>query len=61
MSVNSPIAVARQAPQLEVEMTTNEDARFEEHLTRYDEIRNKYYYYVSLELWNALIDHSWEQ
>ena len=33
--MSSPIKVARQAPQPEVEMTTNEDIRFQEYLTRY--------------------------
>ena len=42
--------------QLEVEMTINEDAQFQEYLTRYDAIRNKSIY---LELQNALVDHLW--
>ncbi|XP_042058643.1 uncharacterized protein LOC121803008 isoform X2 [Salvia splendens] len=55
--LSSPIKVARHAPQPEVEMTTNEDVRFQEYLTRYAAIRNKN---AHLELRNALVDHLWE-
>ena len=55
--LSSPIEVATQTPQPEVEMTTNEDVRFQEYLTRYAAIRNKN---AHLELRNALVDHLWE-
>ncbi|XP_042023931.1 putative nuclease HARBI1 [Salvia splendens] len=55
--LSSPIEVARNAPQPEVKMTTNEDVRFQEYLTRYAAIRNKN---AHLELRNALVDHLWE-
>ncbi|XP_047977875.1 uncharacterized protein LOC125219839 isoform X1 [Salvia hispanica] len=56
--LTSPIEIAREAPQPEVEMATNEDARFQEYLSRYEAIRIKN---AHLELQNALVNHLWEQ
>ncbi|XP_042028659.1 uncharacterized protein LOC121775702 [Salvia splendens] len=54
----SPIEVAREAPKPEVEMATNQDARFQEYLSWYEAIRTKN---AHLELQNALVDHLWER
>ena len=54
---NDPIEVAREVPPMEVEMTIDEDSRFQQFLARYKRIKDKE---VHFNLLNALIDHLWE-
>ena len=55
--INAPIRDARAAPVVQVEMTVNENVRFQQFLARILQIKNKE---AHLSLRNALIDHIWE-
>lgn len=52
--INAPVRDARPAPQATVEMAINENARFQQFLTRNLQIKNREAHFL---LRNALIDH----
>ena len=55
--INAPVRDTRPAPQATVEMVINENAWFQQFLTRNLQIKNQKAYFL---LQNALIDHIWE-
>ncbi|XP_047314080.1 putative nuclease HARBI1 [Impatiens glandulifera] len=56
--LNAPIEIEMETLSSEVEMVRNENTRFQDFISRYENIRNKE---AHIELCNALIDHLWEE
>jgi hypothetical protein len=56
--LSAPIEVATETPPPDVEMVIDENVKFQEFISRHQNIRNKD---AHLALRNALIDHMWEE
>ena len=57
LDINAPVRDARSAPPTTVEMAINENARFQQFLTRNLQMKNQAPHFL---LRNALIDHIWK-